>query len=552
MSISIIPPNRRHVSSLATTFALQQDNWNDYGFNTLYHLHYQGKDTRDGPLLVGGVKILRRGQTAANGIQILAPFDTLDPHFCSVGSSLDYYQRLNEIDRKDRDAILSALRDVVAHPNLQAEFETEEGWSTSLFRDNPAPQDFLTDAAAIYSNNFAMLQDLSLSIRFTAPNWQTPLVLQFDLPNDFGPWFFPSIGGKEGQLPRRVIAIVGRNGSGKSTLLARLARVAFASPSDRLLPEMQLVGSFDPPTIGFIKIIAISYSAFDNFIVPGLYESELRQIADDMERGNGRYIYCGLRDIVAEVRDDLTASQQKVDSSPHAVLTGNDRRRTTRLKTLDQLSDEFGRLMQRIATSGDEPLLASALQALFADPSFADIESRERIDLLGSDPKQTFLNWSTGHKIALHVIASLVAHATRKSLVLFDEPEMHLHPSLTAALMHAVRLVLEERNAVAVLATHSPVVLQETLARHVRIVRRTGSTFEISTPELETFGENVGILTYDAFGLTASATDFHVVLDRLIRQSSTIEEIDKVFTPGLSSQARAYVMAGLARKVGSA
>ena len=146
------------------------------------------------------------------------------------------------------------------------------------------------------------------------------------------------------------------------------------------------------------------------------------------------------------------------------------------------------------------------------------------------------------------MIASLVAHATRKSLVLFDEPETHLHPPLVAALMHAVRIVLEEKNAFAICATHSPVVLQETLARHVRIVRRIGDRFEVLTPDMETFGENVGILTYGTFGLTATATDFHEVLDLLIEGFSSVEEINTLFTSRLSGQSLAYVLAGMARK----
>jgi hypothetical protein len=148
------------------------------------------------------------------------------------------------------------------------------------------------------------------------------------------------------------------------------------------------------------------------------------------------------------------------------------------------------------------------------------------------------------------VIASLVAYATRKSLVLFDEPETHLHPPLAAALMHAVRIVLEEKNAFAIVTTHSPVVLQETLARHVRIVRRIGDSFEVIMPSMETFGENIGILTYDTFGLTAAATDFHQVLDLLIQAFSSVEEINALFTPRLSGQALAYVLAGMARKAG--
>ncbi len=170
--------------------------------------------------------------------------------------------------------------------------------------------------------------------------------------------------------------------------------------------------------------------------------------------------------------------------------------------------------------------------------------------LLQDDPRTAFLTWSAGHKIALHVVASLVAYAKRKSLILFDEPETHLHPPLTAALMHSVRIVLEEVNAFALVATHSPVVLQETLAHHVRVIRRFGDSFEIRQPSMETFGENVGILTYDTFGLTASTTDFHEILDLLIEGSDTTEEIDALFTPSLSGQARAYVMAGFAAKRG--
>lgn len=190
----------------------------------------------------------------------------------------------------------------------------------------------------------------------------------------------------------------------------------------------------------------------------------------------------------------------------------------------------------------------AALAPILADASFADVAGSDRQALLGVDPRGNFLGWSTGHKIALHAIASLVAHTTRKSLVLYDEPETHLHPPLIAAVMHALRLVLEEKNAFAVIATHSPVILQETLAQHVRVIRRIGSEFEVLVPEKETFGENVGTLTQDTFGLTSAATDYHEVLDLLIQAHDTVEEVGQHFRTGLSGQALAYVLSGLARK----
>jgi hypothetical protein len=63
---------------------------------------------------------------------------------------------------------------------------------------------------------------------------------------------------------------------------------------------------------------------------------------------------------------------------------------------------------------------------------------------------------------------------------------------------------------------------------------------------METFGENIGILTYDTFGLTASNSDFHMTLDRLADGLRSLDEIDPIFSPGLSNQARAYVLARLA------
>ena len=552
MAVAIFPPKRGEIQRLDTPFALQQDNWNDYSFQTLYHLYHRQQQPGERPTLIGPVKILRRGQTPADGIQIQQTFDRLGENFCSVGASLDYYQRLNEIQPAERDQILAVLRDVVAAPELQAQFRNERGWTTSLFRDNPNPEEYLSDARAILTGNFAALPDLHLQLAFHPANWARPVSLDFDTPE---PLFYsgrrrplgPS--GHETLLPRRLIAIIGRNGSGKSTLLSRIARVAFAAPSDRATAEIRAIGVFEPPSVGFTKIIAISYSAFDNFIVPGLYDSDLQQIAVDIEKGSGRYIYAGLRDIVAEVRDDLNALQQRaMPGNGRALLTAQDRRTTTKLKSLSQLAEEFERLVEQIAANGDNALLDAALEPLFADPSFADIDSGERDILLGSNPREAFLAWSTGHKIALHVVAALVAHAARKSLILFDEPEMHLHPPLIAALIHALRIVLEEKDAFAVLATHSPVILQETLARQVRIIRRTGDAFDVLAPSLETFGENVGTLTYDAFGLTAASTDYHKILDLLVESFSSLDEINALFAPGLSGQALAYVLAGLARK----
>ena len=218
--------------------------------------------------MVGSVKIMKRDQSRSDAIQIGQLFDALDPNYCSVGTSLDYYQRLNEILEHEPDNILLVLRDVVHKPALQMEFQDEEAWSVSLFCDNSNPSEFLADATAILTGHLSELPDIDEKISFLPGNWSTPVVFSFaspPLPVEAGKTRRRELTGATSHLPRRINVIIGRNGSGKSTLLSRMARVGFASPSDRATSQIQALGALEPSSVGFTKIIAISYSPFDNF-----------------------------------------------------------------------------------------------------------------------------------------------------------------------------------------------------------------------------------------------------------------------------------------------
>jgi energy-coupling factor transporter ATP-binding protein EcfA2 len=555
--ISVLPPEARSTDDFPTPFALHQDRWNDYSFQTQYHL-FRATDG-DRPEMIGTTKILRRGQTEEDPILLGREFEALSDEWVSVGQSLDYYQRLNELDPALRDQLLLALRDAVHLPPLVKAFREEPGWNVSVFRgqsrhgQSREQQDrFLTEARAILTGNYTAGPALSEPLRFAPTGWDAELVLQFDAPyaSEFG-LPRPSSGVTEGDMPHRCGVLIGPNGSGKSTLLSRLARVAFASPTERTEPEIAALGGLQPTGIGFTRIVTVSYSAFDSFALPGLYADDLAQIARDVERGDGRFLFCGLRDVVEEVREDLAAFDETdagAEADRRRRLEPRERRDNTHLKPLAVLADEFEGYLGLIERKDRTVVLEECAEMLLQDRSFAGLEDRSLSALITDAPKEAFLGWSTGHKIAWHVIAAVVAHAEPRSLVLFDEPETHLHPPLTAALMHALRRALARTEAFAIVATHSPVVLQETLARHVRIVRRVGPVVTVSQPEQETFGENVGTLTYSTFGLTADTTDFHDVLDRLVAVEGAAGKIDSFFEPGLSAQARAYVLGQLAER----
>lgn len=549
MPITIYPPSPKTLKNSDTQFALQRDDWDDFSYRTLYHLYYRPSSSKpDNVKYIGSVKILRRGQK--KGPQLIQkPFSRLGNGWVSVGTSLDYYQRLNELPVTHRERIMNALQDAIAFPDLIDEFQDEPGWQTSIFRKTSDWKKFISDARILYSGSFSSLIGME-DFSFRPKGASEPIKFNFEAPippNYLGSFRRIGPGRNKVLLPERIVVLVGRNGSGKSTILSRLAHLAYASPQERVKSELSALGEITPASIGFMRVITISYSAFDSFVVPGFAEKDMKQIVNDIENGDSRFVFCGLRDIVGEVSSDLKVAEGKLRKVRSKVSL--DRRNSTELKSIDTLASEFEKLLRTIKKNNSEDLFEAAIEPLMGDPSFRDFTVQLE-DLLVSPrvARKHFMGWSTGHKITLHVIASLVAHARPQSLVLFDEPETHLHPPLMAALMHSVRLILTEINAYCVVATHSPVLLQETMARHVRYVERVGSSLKISTPKIETYGENIGILTYDSFGLTAASTDYHAALDLLAKEYDTLKEIDEVFEFGLSAQARAYVLSKIAKR----
>jgi predicted ATP-binding protein involved in virulence len=135
----------------------------------------------------------------------------------------------------------------------------------------------------------------------------------------------------------------------------------------------------------------------------------------------------------------------------------------------------------------------------------------------------------------------------RRGLALIDEPETHLHPPLLAALMAGVRRLLDDLQAYAIVATHSPVVAQENLASQVKIISGGREGVFVRDVPIQTFGENVGTLTREIFGLHTKATDYRAVLEQMANDLGSAEAIERRLGQPLSSQALAHVLATLGR-----
>ncbi|MEZ8797272.1 hypothetical protein [Vibrio cyclitrophicus] len=103
--------------------------------------------------------------------------------------------------------------------------------------------------------------------------------------------------------------------------------------------------------------------------------------------------------------------------------------------------------------------------------------------------------------------------------------------------------MLFDRNAVAIIATHSPVVLQEIPKRSVWVINRVGKTVDPYRPEQETFGENVGVLTREIFRLEVKNSGYHQLLKDSVGEGGSYDDILDRYNNRLGLEGRVVLKA---------
>ncbi len=176
----------RHAPPLRRDVVLTRDNWDDYGFKTLFsaEFHVSPGDKVD----LRGVKILKQSQESGL-TPIASSFTTLDDTYYSLGQELSYYESLLELPDRIGHDYLSALRDAAANPAIVAQFKEESGFGTSLLRSGAAAR-ALEDAPALLQGRTAGDEPLEFVFhtRFGT--------------NEFGVSFrFRQIEGRPGRMP---------------------------------------------------------------------------------------------------------------------------------------------------------------------------------------------------------------------------------------------------------------------------------------------------------------------------------------------------------------
>lgn len=507
-SFTVLPHGRRVPAGAQSKAYLLTDNWDDwFTFSTMYMLivfDQDGKEFRAGEVKIGQLA-MADGQRRPS---IPEEFDALGEEFFSLGQDDSYYEKLNELGPELRDQILRGLRDLALDQDRFVWALNEKVTGVSLLR---------SVSRATVQGQFSRLAkggarlsryEFTYSTPRSARSKANPITLSFVVEPESRP-------------PTNIHVLIGRNGVGKTHLLNNMSR----SLVEKRLDSSE-IGAFaavgDEGADLFANLVSVTFSAFDPF----------EPLPNRRNKSEGLPCsYIGLK---------RTGTTQ--EGKPHAP------------KSPDSLSSDFGASVLVCSQGARLVRWRRALEMLEADPIFraADVasladEARDDDDLK-TMAKKLFGGLSSGHKIVLLTITKLVETVEERTLVLLDEPEAHLHPPLLSAFVRALSDLLVNRNGVAIIATHSPVVLQEVPSSCVWKVRRSGRSVEAERPDIETFGENVGVLTREVFGLEVTHAGFHQLLREVVDENDNFQAVLEKFDSELGGEARALVRALIANR----
>ncbi|UOX32948.1 ATP-binding protein [Flavobacterium sediminilitoris] len=478
-------------------FILVSNNWDDYGFKTTFQLQYY--HSRNERFIIEEVKIMDLNLEEKEGFTLLnSPFENLEDNFASLGTGIKYYEQLKKLKKEyeiDVLKVLDSLNDLACMPGLYGNFEDSSALKHSLLREREAKTALQLGSSIISGEG--KKYTIEFTFTTTLKDALNPHIVNFKFD-------------KRKKIPLRTFAIIGKNGTGKTVFLSNLANSlnysrtkdftnTFNSRKNIKLKEHE-IGYFNnqigPP---FGKIIALSYSMFDTFRRP-------------KPSKRFSYVYCGLRNQNDEI-DKMELFKRHIASLK--VINNDYLKREAWVSTLSKFVN-----LEDLGYDYDKWIYT--------------IKNIDEIE------KSNSINLSSGHSIIIYTLTELIANISTNALILFDEPENHLHPNAISNLINSINDLMSDFDSFAIISTHSPIVIQQIPSKNVYVFERDENISYTRPLDIESFGENLTTISEHIFETNEIKDGFKTVLKDLTKKYS-LEEIIQMFDNKLSLNAKIYL-----------
>jgi AAA domain, putative AbiEii toxin, Type IV TA system len=505
---------------------LLHDNWDDFTFKTTFptNCRMKGNDVELGAIqvLIEGEKtsFLYLDKLVAGGWDGVLPIP--GAHYISTPGGLSFYEQIQghlgldaaiEVANTLRDAsYLTKMNDDADALRLLA----TEGFRKSLQRERGAVKAYL-DGWKLFGRKIISIGNQAFKFRSTSGEMSS-LDLRFD---------------SASLLPHDINVLIGPNGVGKSQLLRQIVADWL-----QLDPDAHgEVGFADRPNLN--QVVVVSYSPFELFPVD---TSE-----DVNRRDHDVYRYFGFRGRMKSLTDSKRGSDKVVLSrefpktnAARSLLAclGDDQKYgaikewSNKVETMERVlkrAFSFDRAAVVVDSDADvasfftsqEWLTEPHVESEFADedgqsaaaryvPIAADRVSELNVHALSKHLRDRLgvvflkdskpIHLSSGQRLFSYIVINILGTIRRNSLVLIDEPELFLHPSLEIAFIRMLKSILVSYGSKALVATHSLVTVREIPRDCVHVFEQTDEGLVIKTPPFETFGGDVQRISSYVFG----------------------------------------------------
>lgn len=449
---------------------LEASYWDDFGYKTIFDITVTNNLTQKNYKL-GSCKIgyFFQGKDNENSYSTIENpkingeiLESLDDDFFSMGIDHEYYENVNEIFQNNHSLInhyYYSLNDVA-----NSRTTLHKALEHNVFKNS-----FLRSTS--YEN---IVDQFSAIIERKKINNGMGITLKFNDRENLD--FYITSNTK---FKNNIKVLIGSNGSGKSELLNK---VVLDYVNDHV------------DTKEIKNIVLVSFSPFDKL--------------------EGYKIYLHRKDYLKSVR---------------LISLKNERDITRGIDLKNEFIESLGNCL---FSSAKKELLINLLDIISSDSilynfkfkqliSELDIKKINQEKISKTEVVKLFDILSSGHKMVIYTLFKLVDLVDRNTLVLYDEPELYLHPPLLSAYIRAFADLMISTNAMAIITTHSPVVLQEVPKKDIKIIKIVDNIRTYQDVKIKTFGERVDILTNEVFKLEVYESGYYKILFDFFQKNKT-------------------------------
>lgn len=503
------------------------NSWNDFGFQTRVDILIRrrtvgGRAQREEltylQAFLGFIETQERFNDArALGPMLAAlpagqlPAENAPKFFTMLPEMAAYRKIVSELGTREAREALTSLHDIVEAEDVAI----GRPWLKTATRSRIFQQAFLrtTEAFFAWKNAGLILHGVEfeqlglmseeLRIEFQLAGRPTPhrLRLRFAL--------------HEALLPKRFAVLIGKNGVGKSQSLGRIADAAIRG-LDTLTD-----GAGDRPS--FNRILAFYSTAVASEVFPAHRRNRAKVWYQRFPLGgpgHGRK-----RQTTADLVLQLARTPELIRDGSRFEIFMTAIRAIENYDELALVTDDSAEPMvslSRLVRGGEQELLNR----------FASIDLRQDVIRRIGDSSYPL---SSGELSFVRFAALASLHIENGSLLLFDEPETHLHPNFISQFVLLLDKLLEKTGSAAIIATHSAYFVREAFEDQVRVIRsHPDRSITVETPLLRTFGADVGAISYFVFGEDEPSRLAKGVEQRIANQGTSWEKVFETYKDELS------------------